>query len=155
MSKPLNPNSNLKTLEIGPFPPSSSPFLPLPPFLLFHPTGGNFFSHQWEIFFSYQWDEFSIPLVGIWFFPTGGKKIFPTRENSPVWKFESQFWEREKERERERERERGGILTRGKDFFPTSGKKSNSHQWDREFIPLVRKKYFPLEGKKIPIGGMK
>ena len=43
----------------------------------------------------------------------------------------------------------------GKDFFPTSGKKSNSHEWDREFIPLVRKKYFPLEGKKIPTSGMK
>ena len=38
----------------------------------------------------------------------------------------------------------GGILTSGKDFFPTSGKKSNSHQWDRKFIPLVGKKYFPL-----------
>ena len=48
-----------------------------------------------------------------------------------------------------------GILTSGKDFFPTSGKKSNSHQWDREFIPLVGKKYFPLEGKKIPTSGMK
>ena len=49
----------------------------------------------------------------------------------------------------------GGILTSGKDFFPTSGKKSNSHQWDRKFIPLVGKKYFPLVGKKIPTSGMK
>ena len=38
----------------------------------------------------------------------------------------------------------GGILTSGKDFFLTSGMKLNSHQWEREFIPLVRKKYFPL-----------
>ena len=37
-----------------------------------------------------------------------------------------------------------GILTSGKDFFLTSGMKSNSHQWDKKFIPLVRKKYFPL-----------
>ena len=48
-----------------------------------------------------------------------------------------------------------GILTSGKDFFPTSGKKSNSYQWDREFIPLVGKEYFPLEGKIIPTSGMK
>ena len=37
-----------------------------------------------------------------------------------------------------------GILTSGKDFLLTSGMKSNSHQWDKKFIPLVRKKYFPL-----------
>ena len=39
---------------------------------------------------------------------------------------------------------RRGILTSGKDFVLTSGMKSNSHQWDKKFIPLVRKKYFPL-----------
>ena len=37
-----------------------------------------------------------------------------------------------------------GILTSGKDFFLTSGMKSDSHQWERKFIPLVRKNYFPL-----------
>ena len=37
-----------------------------------------------------------------------------------------------------------GILTSGKDFVLTSGKKLNYHQWERKFIPLVRKKYFLL-----------
>ena len=51
----------------------------------------------------------------------------------------------------------GGILTSGKDFVLTSGKKLNSHQWERRFIPLVRKNYFPTgenlyEKKFSPVG---
>ena len=79
-----------ESIGIWLFSPSSSLFLPVPPpssvSSFFIPLVGIFLkknAHKWEIFFSYQWDEFSIPLVGIWFFPTGEKKILPTRENSP------------------------------------------------------------------------
>ena len=77
------PKFRPKSIENWSFSPSSSVFLPLPPF---PPIS----SHWWEFFFlpmrnifSYQWDKLFVPLVGICcFFPTGGKKIFPTHENS-------------------------------------------------------------------------